>query len=121
MVDILTHLSRGSGVLVSLLVLIAENDRAVRESLSPALTLEGYEVTTVTNGAQAPESIREHPADLLPLAVSMPVLDGPTPRAAAFAKPPVWWRRDLRRRRQGGDRPVRQGAVRRSVVDRVDR
>ncbi len=78
MVDILTHLSLVSGVLVSVLVLVAEDDRAVRESLSRALTLEGYEVTTVTNGAQALESIREHPADLLLLDVSMPVLDGLT-------------------------------------------
>lgn len=59
-------------------VLVAEDDRAVRESLSRALTLEGYDVTVVTNGAQALESIRRAPVDLVLLDVSMPVLDGLT-------------------------------------------
>lgn len=78
MPDILTHLSPVSGVLVVVLVLIAEDDRAVRESLARALALEGYEVMTATNGVQALESVREHPPDLMLLDVSMPVLDGLT-------------------------------------------
>ena len=57
---------------------MAEDDRAVRESLTRALTLEGHSVTAVTNGAQALESIRDHPADMVLLDVSMPVLDGVT-------------------------------------------
>ena len=59
-------------------VLVAEDDRAVRESLTRALTLEGHAVTAVTNGAQALESIRDHAADIVLLDVSMPVLDGVT-------------------------------------------
>jgi two-component system response regulator MprA len=59
-------------------ILLAEDDRAVRESLTRALTLEGYRVAAVTNGAEALAHVAEHPADLLLLDVSMPVLDGLT-------------------------------------------
>jgi len=59
-------------------VLLAEDDRAVRASLVRALTLEGYDVGAVSNGAQALEALREKPADLLLLDVSMPVVDGIT-------------------------------------------
>ncbi len=59
-------------------VLLAEDDRAVRESLVRALTLEGHDVAAVANGAQALEHLREHGADLVLLDVSMPVLDGLT-------------------------------------------
>lgn len=57
---------------------MAEDDRAVRESLVRALTLEGHEVTAVTNGAQALEHLAAHHADLVLLDVSMPVIDGLT-------------------------------------------
>ena len=43
-------------------VLIAEDDRAVRESLARALVLEGYRVTAVSNGAEALDAVR-HGAD----------------------------------------------------------
>ena len=59
-------------------VLLAEDDRAVRESLGRALTLEGYAVRAVSNGALALDALRETPADLLLLDVSMPVVDGLT-------------------------------------------
>ena len=59
-------------------VLLAEDDRAVRESLVRALTLEGYEVRAVSNGALALEALRAEPADLVLLDVSMPVVDGIT-------------------------------------------
>jgi two-component system response regulator MprA len=59
-------------------VLLAEDDRAVRESLSRALTLEGYDVRSVSNGALALEALREVPADLVLLDVSMPLVDGLT-------------------------------------------
>ncbi len=59
-------------------VLLAEDDRAVRESLTRALTLEGYVVRPVTNGAIALEALRETPVDLLLLDISMPVVDGLT-------------------------------------------
>ena len=59
-------------------ILIAEDERAVRESLARALILEGYEVTAVSDGAQALESLRAEPADVLVLDVMMPVVDGLT-------------------------------------------
>lgn len=59
-------------------VLLAEDDRAVRDSLQRALHLEGYDVTTVTNGAQALEQLAAKPVDLVLLDVSMPVIDGLT-------------------------------------------
>ncbi|MEY2958834.1 MAG: two-component response regulator MprA [Actinomycetota bacterium] len=59
-------------------ILIAEDDRAVRESLQRALRLEGYEVAAVTNGAEALTSVGERSPDLLLLDVSMPIVDGLT-------------------------------------------
>lgn len=43
-----------------------------------ALGFEGYDVRAVSNGAQALDALRERPADILLLDVSMPVLDGLT-------------------------------------------
>ena len=59
-------------------VVIAEDERAVRESLARALTLEGYDVLAVSDGAQALEAMRAEPADVLVLDVMMPVVDGLT-------------------------------------------
>jgi two-component system response regulator MprA len=59
-------------------VLLAEDDRAVRESLERALRLEGHDVVAVTNGAQALEHLAAHTVDLVLMDVSMPVLDGLT-------------------------------------------
>lgn len=59
-------------------ILIAEDDRAVRESLHRALRLEGYAAEAVTNGAEALASIGERHPDLLLLDVSMPIVDGLT-------------------------------------------
>jgi two-component system response regulator MprA len=59
-------------------VLLAEDDRAVRESLTRALTLEGYTVQAVTNGALALDALREATPDLVLLDVSMPLVDGLT-------------------------------------------
>ena len=59
-------------------ILIAEDDRAVRESLARALRLEGYAVRAVADGARALDELRERPADIVVLDVSMPVLDGLT-------------------------------------------
>ena len=58
--------------------MLAEDDRAVRESLTRALALEGYDVIAVTNGAQALDGLRENSPDLVLLDVSMPHVDGLT-------------------------------------------
>lgn len=68
----------GSAVGSAMEILIAEDDRAVRESLGRALRLEGYAVDTATNGADALAAISAREPDLVLLDVSMPVVDGLT-------------------------------------------
>ena len=59
-------------------VLIAEDDRAVRESLARAMRLEGYEVVAANDGAAALESVRADSPDIAVLDVSLPAVDGLT-------------------------------------------
>jgi two-component system, OmpR family, response regulator MprA len=59
-------------------LLVAEDDRAVRESLSRALELEGYVVTAVGNGAEAIDAVTAARPDVVVLDVSMPIVDGLT-------------------------------------------
>lgn len=60
------------------LVVVAEDDRATRESLVLALELEGYHVGAVADGAAALEAIAcQRPAAVI-LDVGMPALDGLT-------------------------------------------
>jgi two-component system, OmpR family, response regulator MprA len=59
-------------------LLVAEDDRAVRASLERALTLEGYDVATVKNGAEALAWLANESADAVLLDVTMPVVDGLT-------------------------------------------
>ena len=57
-------------------ILIAEDDRRVRDSLNRYLRLEGYEVVAVPDGAAALKAHDVHQPDLLVLDVSMPNADG---------------------------------------------
>ncbi len=59
-------------------ILVAEDDRAVRESLVRALELEGYRVTATTNGADCLDAVTRSDPDVLLLDVSMPMVDGLT-------------------------------------------
>jgi two-component system response regulator MprA len=59
-------------------LLVAEDDRAVRDSLSRALELEGYAVTAVGNGAEAIDAVASASPDVAVLDVSMPIVDGLT-------------------------------------------
>ncbi len=68
--------SRGVATMHRLLV--AEDDRAVREALSRALELEGYVVTAVGNGAEAIDAVASVHPDVAVLDVSMPIVDGLT-------------------------------------------
>ncbi|MEO0494318.1 MAG: response regulator transcription factor [Actinomycetota bacterium] len=86
-------------------ILIAEDDRRVRESLERALTLEGYEVVTAGDGATALELHAAQPADLLLLDVSMPNADG-----LSVCR---------RIRERGDDTPVLMLTARHEVQDRV--
>ncbi len=57
-------------------VLVADDDRAIRESLQRALDLEGYEVVEVADGVGALATARRERFDVLILDVMMPMVDG---------------------------------------------
>jgi len=59
-------------------LLIAEDDRAVRQSLERTLRLEGFDVTAVRTGAEAVDSCTAKLPDLVILDVMMPDMDGLT-------------------------------------------
>ncbi|MEQ8839871.1 MAG: response regulator transcription factor [Acidimicrobiales bacterium] len=86
-------------------ILIAEDDRRVRESLDRALQLEGYEVMTANDGARALELHADAHADLLLLDVSMPNVDGLTVCRTIRSK--------------GDDTPILMLTARHEIDDRV--
>jgi two-component system response regulator MprA len=57
-------------------LLIAEDDRGVRESLARALQYEGYQVVVAADGREAVQVARVGSLDALVLDVMMPELDG---------------------------------------------
>jgi|Tabmets5t2r1_1033131.scaffolds.fasta_scaffold38454_1 two-component system response regulator MprA len=59
-------------------VLLAEDDRATRESLGRALELEGYRVHAVADGSGVFDAIAAEPADVLVLDLMMPHVGGLT-------------------------------------------
>ena len=59
-------------------VLVAEDDRSVRESLVLALGLEGYDIEAVGDGEQALEAVLHEEPDVVVLDVMMPFVDGLT-------------------------------------------
>ena len=59
-------------------ILIAEDDRAVRQSLERTLRLEGYDAVAVNTGAQAVDAVTADTPDLVILDVMMPDMDGLT-------------------------------------------
>ena len=78
---------RGSGRLLDVVdpprqqsgrILVADDDRAIRESLNRALSLEGYETIAVADGSAALDQARRIPVDLVILDVMMPNIDGIT-------------------------------------------
>ena len=86
-------------------VLVAEDDKSVRDSLVRALTFEGYDVTTAEDGAEALMAVVETQPDVIVLDVLMPHVDGLTA---------------CRRLRERGDRtPVLMLTARHEVSDRV--
>ncbi|MQS10840.1 response regulator transcription factor [Streptomyces kaniharaensis] len=86
-------------------VLIAEDDRAIRDSLTRALQLQGYRVSTAADGVQTLAALAEQRPDLLVLDVMMPAPDG---------------LEICRRLREAGDRtPVLMLTARVEVLDRI--
>jgi len=89
---------------VSRRVLIAEDDRAVRQSLDRTLRLEGLAVTAVRNGREAVEQCTAALPDLLILDVMMPEMDGLTACRAVRASSPELPILMLTARHEIGDR-----------------
>ena len=94
-------------------ILVAEDDRAVRESLVRALQLEGYTVAAAHNGAEALEAIRQGEPEVLLLDVSMPIVE--IVKVFALILIPVVIGMLVRRWRPGFaaamDKPVRIGSA----------
>ena len=86
-------------------ILVAEDDRQVREALDRILQFEGYRVVTVNDGAAALGAIDEHEPDALVLDVMMPLVDG--------------FEVCRRLRARGDRRPVLMLTARDDVSDRV--
>jgi len=57
-------------------VLVADDDRAIRESLTTALELNGYQVSACADGVEALAAFRADRPDVLVLDVMMPGVDG---------------------------------------------
>lgn len=57
-------------------VLIAEDDRSVREAVERALRFEGFDVTTVRDGSEALQTLLNDTPDVIILDVTMPHIDG---------------------------------------------
>jgi len=57
-------------------VLIVEDDPNVRTALSRALSFEGYEVDTASDGGRGLEAVASNPPDVIVLDVMMPFVDG---------------------------------------------
>lgn len=91
---------------MSVRVLVADDERAVREALRRALVMEGYEVELASGGREALDSVGRGRADVVVLDVLMPDLDG---------------LEVCRRLRSNGDRvPVLMLTARDAVSDRVE-
>jgi two-component system response regulator MprA len=59
-------------------ILLADDDRAIREALTRALTLEGYDVVQAPDGAAALSLVESSQPDVAILDVMMPNVDGLT-------------------------------------------
>ncbi len=95
----------GKQVSVGSHVLLAEDDRAVREAVTMALELEGHVVTAVNDGNAALEAMATARPDVIVMDVMMPVMDGLTA---------------CRRLRSKGDHtPILMLTARTEVSDRV--
>ena len=58
------------------LILVAEDDRAVRDAVERALSFEGYSVITARDGSEALQRLLNDKPDLVVLDVMMPIVDG---------------------------------------------
>jgi two-component system, OmpR family, response regulator MprA len=59
-------------------ILVVDDDSTIRKLLSSILTLNGYEVSTASNGAEALDRVAVFQPDMIILDNRMPIMDGPT-------------------------------------------
>lgn len=60
----------------SLIVLVVEDDRDIRELVKLMLEIAGYRVFEAENGFQGLEMARQHKPDAILMDMSLPVMDG---------------------------------------------
>jgi two-component system response regulator MprA len=87
-------------------VLVAEDDKQIREALERILKFEGYGVIAVGDGAAALEAVLDHEPDAVILDVMMPFVDG-----MSVAR---------KMRSRGDRRPILMLTARTDVSDRVE-
>lgn len=57
-------------------VLLAEDNLLLQYVIKQMLRKRGFKVSVVKNGKQAVENLKEHPVDIILMAINMPVMDG---------------------------------------------
>jgi DNA-binding response OmpR family regulator len=60
----------------STVIMVVEDDEALRRLLYMTLKRDGYQVVTASNGKEALQLFADHPADIVLLDVNMPVMNG---------------------------------------------
>jgi two-component system, OmpR family, response regulator MprA len=87
-------------------ILIADDDRAVRDALRRALTLGGYEIALAEGGQETLEAVANAAPDAIVLDIGMPDVDG---------------LEVCRRLRRAGDRvPILMLTARDAIADRIE-
>ncbi|MBE9059710.1 sigma-54 dependent transcriptional regulator [cf. Phormidesmis sp. LEGE 11477] len=69
-------------------ILVADDEKSIRLTISQALSSQGYKVSTAVDGSTALEQLKETPADLLLLDIQMPGMDGIEVLQKAIAQQP---------------------------------
>ncbi len=69
-------------------ILVADDEKSIRLTVSQALASQGYDVVTATDGKMALEKITASPVDLLLLDIQMPGMDGIEVLQSAIAQQP---------------------------------
>jgi len=67
-------------------ILVVDDDQAIRETLTDALTMEGHAVLTAANGVEALALVEQEHPNLLLLDMHMPTMDGQALLAALHEK-----------------------------------
>ncbi|MGA7688558.1 MAG: response regulator transcription factor [Jiangellales bacterium] len=66
------------GVLDRSRVLVVDDDRALRDAVTRAITLEGYEALAAADGVEALAGVEQHRPDAVILDLGLPTIDGIT-------------------------------------------